>query len=340
MKYIETETKDLYLNTENNQLYSNTELEITEYKGVKSKFFNPVMSEETYQYIINNFYEKSDYQTQLTNIVNRKGQMVNKIYANLFENLANDTVLHHSKFSINEVLNDKILLSTMYNKTFSNDKVYTGTLIQNVKTVFRIGGKGFAQKPTNFPLKTMDLLLQKYTKIGDTYYDPCAGWGVRMLGAARNGVNYIGVDTNRELCKNLNVLGENINEIKKFDFTILNHGSEIDFEIGKKVDFIFTSPPYFNLEQYVDMPKMGYQDWLNNFVEPMVKNCHKFLKNGGFVAININNFKNFDLYGDTFNIMKKYFEYHEELELNNIQRINSKKELNDNSEKIMVFRKE
>ena len=64
------------------------------------------------------------------------------------------------------------------------------------------------------------------------------------------------------------------------------------------------------------------------------------IDNGNFL-LNINNFLNYNLVEDTKKIAEQEgFTFVEYYQLDNIKRCNSKNGFNDNSEKIMVFRKE
>ena len=59
-----------------------------------------------------------------------------------------------------------------------------------------------------------------------------------------------------------------------------------------KMDFIFSSPPYFALEIYKSENQsykegMTYEDWMNGWMKPTIENIHKYLKDDGIFAINI-----------------------------------------------------
>jgi hypothetical protein len=172
----------------------------------------------------------------------------------------------------------------------------------------------------NFPALTAKHLYENYTVHFEgkaTVYDPSAGWGGRILGAMSSlrNLHYIGTDPNMEnfipeINKsryeyvadfyNNNVLGE-------FDdgntFELFQEGSESihlnpDFQKYKgKIDFIFTSPPYFNREQYSQNATQSfkmypeYQDWVQNFLRKTLETCYEYLKNDRYLAWNIANIK-------------------------------------------------
>lgn len=111
-----------------------------------------------------------------------------------------------------------------------------------------------------------------------TLFDPCAGWGGRLLGTVASGWNYIGCEPNKETFHNLNRLiaflgiKENVTlhniPVEEFDFSSLD-----------KVDVVLTSPPYFNKEQYSQdktQSYIKYSDfdlWKNEWLLPLVQSC-------------------------------------------------------------------
>lgn len=270
----------------------------------------------------------------------------NHIYHYYFERIANDTILHHSKWSINEVLESDELIQMLINKTYANEKVYNRDLVNNFKTSLRLGGKGVAVKPPQFPIKKVAELLQHYLPNGGSYYDPCAGWGARLMGAAKmDNVDYYATDVNVPLVSKLNDLALHISDHQAFKYDIRLSGAEqLQHDWVDKMDLIFTSPPYFDLEDYVhgeqSIKNNNYKQWLSNFVEPMLSNNYSYLKPNSFCLMNVNNFKDYDLVGDFIRVAREVgFEYIGYHVLDNIQRTNSSGGFNDNSEKILIFKK-
>lgn len=326
------------------------------FKGIKttSKRWSELPVED-YKRIVENYYsyDQTKVDKELVNIINGKSKM-SEIYKKHFERIANDTTLWHSKFSINEVLSDRELAGVAYGSTLSNEKVYNKDIVSNVKTFFRLGGKGFASKPSNYPIKSVREMLSKYLPNGGTYYDPCCGWGVRMLGSVngRSDIAYYGTDVNDKLVVELNKLATNINDLQSFNHDIrCVSATENQQDWNGKVDFVFTSPPYFLLEDYrngeqstKDMKEdfESYQKWLYEFMYGMLLNCNNYLKVGGHIAININDYKNFKLFGDTEQLFYQMGNY--ELigyeELKNISRPKSTGDFSATcNEDIMVFKK-
>jgi len=60
-----------------------------------------------------------------------------------------------------------------------------------------------------------------------------------------------------------------------------------------KVDFVFTSPPYFDTEKYSQEETQSWKrypetdEWLNGFLYPTLKKCWDVLEEGGRICVNI-----------------------------------------------------
>ena len=316
-------------------------------KEVETTHFDGNIDYDIVNYIRNNYYkeDKDLAIKQLHKVLLEHKSKTNFIYNYYFQRLANDTIVDYSKWSINQALQSDELVQMMYNKTLKNDKIFTSKdAISNFNTAIRLGGKGYFKKATQFPIKVMRQLLGEFTEPNDIYYDPCCGWGMRMLVSAEKGLKYIGNDINLDLVDKLNEMGNDINEIKKFNYGILPQGSEIYIpQLENKVDFIFTSPPYFDLEVYngsENLNNINYEMWLSTFIKPMLENCYKYIKQNKCVLINIKNGKKNMLYDDTLEIAEQVgfiFEGERDLKQNN--RTHVTKKHGDSSEKIMVLKK-
>ena len=164
-----------------------------------------------------------------------------------------------------------------------------------------------------------------------------------MLSALSLGINYYGSDPNIELVEQLNSLDKEYKKVTRVDtgVKIFPQGSEIFIpELEGKIGLQFSSPPYFNLEDYKvgeQSYKVGtsYSDWLKNFVEPTLQNLYRYAVDKGIIAINVKNFNGNNLYNDIFSMCKDLgLELVEEIRLD----IGKRPQLNS-EEKIMIFTK-
>lgn len=130
--------------------------------------------------------------------------------------------------------------------------------------------------PAQFPPNiAIDLYYKfKATKV----LDPFAGWGDRCLAAMAKNLDYIGIDSNR----NLKLAYQEM-------FRFYPHDSRVKF-INKPIekvdlsktefDFVLTSPPFWDehekrIEHYKDMDYSDYETFMNNVFIPTILKCAK-----------------------------------------------------------------
>lgn len=132
--------------------------------------------------------------------------------------------------------------------------------------------------------------------------DPCAGWGDRMCGALASTVvrRYVGFDPNTNLVEGYKKIQQDFGNKVTIDdqehfHTKFDSGYEIysipfehsDKRLGdEKFDFAFTSPPFFDYEDY-NPTNPRYRDWYSQFYEPLFKLTEKHLYTNAFFAIHI-----------------------------------------------------
>lgn len=89
-------------------------------------------------------------------------------------------------------------------------------------------------------------LLDKYNI--SSVYDPCAGWGERLVTCAAKGIDYLGIDINE------NVINGHHKIIEHYQLTNQNTicADSSKYLNTTKADLVFTCPPYFNQEIYTD----------------------------------------------------------------------------------------
>ena len=185
---------------------------------------------------------------------------------------------------------------------------------------------GLGQPAVNFPPLTARWIYERYTKHIEqdeplNIYDPSSGWGGRILGAMSSlkRIHYIGTDPNTdnyidELGKtryeyvadffNNEVLETNpFWEEDKNTYHIFQDGSEFignnpEFQTYKDIlDLVFTSPPYFDREQYSEDEEQSYKlypkydNWRDNFLRPTLTTAYEYLKPNRYLLWNIADIK-------------------------------------------------
>ena len=308
-------------------------------------YFEPEKCEQ----IRADFYQKPEWDEVRKNLIaiESGGTSVATINDFYFKDLMAKVKLYSPRWSIEEVLQSDELLGYFWSRILASDKVFpkNAPLIKNFETAFRISGGGVTMKPSNFPMKSVDRILQKYN-LNNSYLDFSCGWGVRMLSAFKHRIDYFGIEPNFLLVERLQQLHQDYQTVNlvQVNKEIRVTGSEIlQSDWQGKFGLVFSSPPYFNLEDY----KIGEQsykkgvsfsDWLTNYLNPTILNIHTYLIPNGFFAINIKNFADYKLTEAVFNMANGLFEHQETICLENIKRPSAKKDLNTD-ENIFIFRK-
>ena len=185
---------------------------------------------------------------------------------------------------------------------------------------------GLGQPAVNFPPLTARWIYENYTNHIPkeetlNIYDPSSGWGGRILGAmsSHRKIHYIGTDPNTDnfidelgitryeyvadFFNNKCLETNSFWEEDKNTYHVFQEGSEHignhkDFQQYKgKLDLIFTSPPYFDREQYSSDETQSfksypqYDDWRDNFLKPTLENCFYSLKDDRYILWNIADIK-------------------------------------------------
>lgn len=116
--------------------------------------------------------------------------------------------------------------------------------------------------------------------------DFSAGWGGRCLGAMAYGIPYVGIDANKNMEKSYNDMIALVKPEKDVKM-IFKPSESVDFS-KFKYDLIFTSPPYFMLEEYEKMPMYGSKEaFIELFFRPVVESAWKNLRSPGHMALNM-----------------------------------------------------
>jgi hypothetical protein len=126
--------------------------------------------------------------------------------------------------------------------------------------------------------------------------DFSAGWGGRMLGAMAANIPYIGIDPSTNAIRNNLRLVSKLSGITQSPVELIQACAED--VLGKRqwgrFPLIFTSPPYFNVEQYSDEPTQSYlryptmASWQENFLKRCLEGCYEDLEDDGHLVLNVN----------------------------------------------------
>lgn len=218
-------------------------------------------------------------------------------------------------------------------KYYYNIRWYDTTegLFPKMLQAFRLG---FEQPAVNFPALTAKWLYETFTshipteEEPFTIYDSSSGWGGRIIGAmsCRRKVHYVGTDPNPDTFipelgisryeyvadfYNTNCIDDYSETFGKFfetpkksnTYELFQDGSELIHKNPKfqkykgKLDLSFTSPPYFNREQYSQDENQSfvayseYDDWRDNFLRPTLTTIYEYTKSDRYILWNIASIK-------------------------------------------------
>jgi hypothetical protein len=137
-------------------------------------------------------------------------------------------------------------------------------------------------------------------KKGVVVYDPCGGWGGRLLGAHLSGLvkTYVCCEPAEATRKGLEAFAKDLaNWGSTMKVTTYAAGAEVVSPevIGgsSSVDLVLTSPPYFDLERYSSEPSQShvkfpeFNGWVEGFLVPLYRTAFSCLKPGHFCLINV-----------------------------------------------------
>jgi hypothetical protein len=127
-------------------------------------------------------------------------------------------------------------------------------------------------------------------------WDPSIGFSARLLGFAsvfNEGV-YIGTDPSSLAHRDALVVAEKLNELKSnVFFDLRKEGSEVTELPESSFDLVFTSPPYFDKEKYIQEPGQCWRDypnlekWSEKYLKPTLRTAFKCLRADGKLVLNV-----------------------------------------------------
>ena len=156
---------------------------------------------------------------------------------------------------------------------------------------------------SNFRPTAAACLYSHFAHPGAMVWDMSMGYGGRILGAIISDINYVGTDPAELTFKGLKEIKKDFGRENRHYF--LNKcGSETFVPKENTLDFAFTSPPYFNWEQYGDEAGQsfnqysGNEEWNNGFLRTTIQNAYIGLKKGKYMGLNVANIKSHKTFED------------------------------------------
>ena len=281
------------------------------------EYKNPNTSDERKEEIVEWLY----------NLIRSKGEIPQVIYSdydiyqvfNQLSNIDSTTVYHDNAYWFNStgvrVLNNFFpemfdvskdnmpSVRNFFTKEHQMKRLVRKTLTMSsselgLSSMFFICGAGWC---SNFRPATAKAIYELFGKKDNCrVLDSSAGYGARLLGAhfAKNVIEYVGIDPNTsESCIKLIEFLSKWTQTNTYE-KVLKMGSE-DFtkenfpQYENYFDLYFTSPPYFDTEQYsqdstqsyIKFPR--YDLWVKGFYQSTINNACDALKRDGIFIINM-----------------------------------------------------
>jgi hypothetical protein len=183
----------------------------------------------------------------------------------------------------------------------------------NIRRILRT--RDGVRSAVNFKPVIAKYIYQNYAPTGGKVLDPCAGYGGRLTGLISTNKNllYHGIDPcpettvgNTQLAAFYSRLYEPITKELQWKFRF-RHDLGCAEDVlptlpDKEYDLVFTSPPYFNVEQYDTLPNQSYlrypdyESWRDKFLSVLIKESCRVSKQ--YVVLNVKNYKSYPIADD------------------------------------------
>lgn len=185
--------------------------------------------------------------------------------------------------SINQAINDsKLIKKVIVYLNNRNDRITPDSILKTLKY--------FVSVPSHFAPSAAAALCQKYA-VGANVYDCFAGWGGRTLGAVCTNVQSITATDLQELsiigCQNILRDFSGVSPTRG-EF-ICDNTIEYIKSTSKKFDFVLTSPPFMDTEDYgLHLERATARQWAIDFAAPFAIGLKRVITSNGHIAIHAN----------------------------------------------------
>ena len=130
-------------------------------------------------------------------------------------------------------------------------------------------------------------------------FDPCIGWGGRMLGTLSTGASYTGCEPDPKTAAGLRNILSGLPSTTQQRAYLIESPAEEAFDVLRThplFDMVLTSPPYYNMEIYTGGPQSTtrfptWEDWLSRWLKPLILFSLSRLKENGTSCWSVKNFR-------------------------------------------------
>lgn len=132
-----------------------------------------------------------------------------------------------------------------------------------------------------------EVLYHWFCVDGKEILDPFSGGSVRGIVANYLGFKYTGIDIRQEQIYSNREQGLEILDVNNQPQWYVGDSNKVLNEMSKEFDFVFSCPPYANLEVYSDLKgdisNMPYNEFMKSYESIINKSC-RLLKPGGYAC--------------------------------------------------------
>lgn len=140
-----------------------------------------------------------------------------------------------------------------------------------------------------------EVLYHWFVPENGTILDPFAGGSVRGIVANYLGYKYTGIDIRQEQIDSNREQGLDILDVANQPNWYVGDSNEVLNGFNKEFDFVFSCPPYADLEVYSDLEgdisNMDYVNFMKAYEEIIAKSCN-LLKSGGYACFVVGEVRN------------------------------------------------
>jgi hypothetical protein len=204
-------------------------------------------------------------------------------------------------------------------ETFTNDEMLMKAVKKRINLGDNMSDAGMRKslswthgthRVSNFRPSIAKYFYENYSNNGDVL-DFSSGFGGRLLGAMVSNIkSYTGTDPSTKTFKGLEKMVEELSLDTTPEIILYNKPFEdLDLDLDLEYDLAFSSPPYFNTEEYSYEDTQSFirynsvESWRDNFLKVIIDKNYKLIKKGGYFIINVANVSNYkDLEKDTMEL--------------------------------------
>ena len=169
-----------------------------------------------------------------------------------------------------------------WNRLGIKSEVGRDSKVINMDTIAK--EKNSAEYVSIFDPALCEVLYHWFCPNGGTILDPFAGGSVRGIVANYLGYKYTGIDIRQEQIDSNRIQGINILDVAKQPNWYVGDSNVVLDGIQQQYDFVFSCPPYTDLEVYSDLDgdisNMTYNDFMDAYESIIAKSCALLKPNG------------------------------------------------------------